>query len=207
MPSFPRTVEPQFSSIPTVPGGILSVGQTGKLQTRSELAMGRMWSERWGAIKAGAEDVEELLAFIERAHSTLFTFDILHSTLPGCGNAINGAGGGTPLVRGADQSGESLVTDGWTASTTVLKIGDCFEVAGLNQLFRTVSYSDVVSNGSGIATITINPPILAGSSPADNAAIDYTAVTMRAIVLSYQAPPVGADEFIGGLVVTFREAP
>ena len=205
MPTFPRTVQPQVSSIPVVPGALLSIGQSGKLQTRSELSMGRVWTETWGAIKAGTEDVEELLAFIERAANTLFTFDILHSTLPGCGKAINGAGGGTPLVKGASQSGESLNTDGWPFTTTVFKAGDCFELSGLNQLFR--SFGDVTSDGAGNATITINPPILAGSSPADNAAIDYTSVTIRAIVASYSAPPVPADDFLGGLSVTFREAP
>ena len=205
MPTFPRTVEPRSSSVPVVPGALLSVGQSGKVQTRSELSMGRVWTETWPVIKAGTEDVEELLAFIERALNTLFVFDILHTHLPGCGKPINGAGGGTPLVRGASQSGESLITDGWPNSTTVFKAGDCFEVAGLNQLFR--AFGDVTSDGSGIATITINPPILAGSSPADNAVIDHTSVTIRAIVESYSAPPVAPADLMAGLSVTFREAP
>src|SRR3990167_2581719 len=41
-----------------------------------------------------------------------------------------GALGGTPLVNGASQSGATLVTDGWTASTGAVAAGDIIDAAG-----------------------------------------------------------------------------
>lgn len=78
-----------------------------------------------------------------------------------------GALGGTPLVNGANQSGTSLVTDGWTASVTgVLKAGDiitCASSKAVNPWTRKstgalrlmVVTADVDSDGSGNATIPI----------------------------------------------------
>lgn len=100
-----------------------------------------------------------------------------------------GAHGGTPLVNGASQSGTSLVTDGWTASATVLKAGDVFTIAGVyavnpmsgestGVLRQFVATSDVTSDASGNATISIYPGITSSgayqtvsAAPADNAAI------------------------------------
>lgn len=113
-----------------------------------------------------------------------------------------GAHGGTPLVNGASQNvtyanakdtsnfTSTLVTDGWTASTAVLKAGDVFTIAGVyavNPVGKTklpflrqfTVVSDATSDGSGNATLTISPAIITGgtaqdtvdSAPADNAAI------------------------------------
>lgn len=104
-----------------------------------------------------------------------------------------GAHGGTPLVNGATQSGTSLVTDGWSASTLVLKAGDVFTVANvkdvatkagstnvtLSSSYQYTAAADVTSDGSGNATITLNESVSATAGklqnvdalPADNAAI------------------------------------
>lgn len=79
-----------------------------------------------------------------------------------------GSPGGTPLVNGASQTGTSLITDGWTISTTVLKAGDWFAVNG--ELKKVIA--DVTSDGSGNATITFEPALRA--SPSDGAAITTT---------------------------------
>lgn len=98
--------------------------------------------------------------------------------------------GGTPLVNGADQTGSSLTTDGWTASITdVLKKGDIITLDGVNavnpltgqstgRLRQFVVTADVASDGSGNATIPISPSIVTSGprktvtgSPADNAVI------------------------------------
>lgn len=73
----------------------------------------------------------------------------------------------TPLVNGAGQTGRSLNTDGWPNSTTVLSAGQFVTIG--NQLLQLTA--DVVSNGSGQATISFEPAIRV--SPADNAAIEY----------------------------------
>ena len=122
--------------------------------------------------------------------------------------AKNGAGGGSPVVDGGSQYGTTLDTKSWTSGVAVrMKAGDCFTIAGLDVLFKAVT--DVSSNGSGEATITIQPPIMsgAGSTPAGDAALTLSNATMTAVVEDYSAASAGPDEFIGGLTVTFREAP
>lgn len=112
-----------------------------------------------------------------------------------------GVATGTPLVNGADQDTDwattrdtgtqSLITDGWTNSTTgILKKGDVFTIAGvfavnpvtkatLPFLRQFVVMADADSGAStGPATLTISPPIIdsgafktVSAAPADDAAI------------------------------------
>lgn len=205
---FPRTVPPASVTYPAVIGSLISVGQSGALQTRSEAAQGRVWTETWGAIAAGNEDVQELLAFVENLYNTGATCTIKHYLLPGSGMAKNGGGGGTPLVDGGSQYGSTLDTKGWTSGVAVrMKAGDCFTIAGLDVLFKAVT--DVSSDGSGDATITVQPPIVSGvgSFPAGDAALTLSDAVITAIVSDYAGAQAGPDQFIGGLTVTFREAP
>ena len=82
-------------------------------------------------------------------------------------NPRRGSGGGTPLVAGALQTGTSLNTDGWTASTSgVLLEGDNFAVGG--ELKKCTQ--DVNSDGAGAATIEFQPQIR--FAPVDNSAVD-----------------------------------
>lgn len=98
--------------------------------------------------------------------------------------------GSTPLVNGASQSGASLITDGWANSTPVFKENDVFTIDGVFAVnyfsykpmhflrqFRVTA--DVTSDGTGNATIPIDPPIqdtglqrTVTALPADNAAIN-----------------------------------
>jgi hypothetical protein len=78
----------------------------------------------------------------------------------------NGVATGTPLVKGGSQTGNSLITDGWTISTTdILKAGDLIQIG--NYMYMVLN--DVNSDGSGDATLDIFPDLRA--APADNAAI------------------------------------
>lgn len=82
-----------------------------------------------------------------------------------------GALGGTPLVNGASQSGASLITDGWTASTGAVARGDIIDAAGANGVnpmskdsIGTLRQFTVTAagtaNGSGQLTINISPSIV-----------------------------------------------
>lgn len=120
-------------------------------------------------------------------------------------NHTVGTKAGTPLVNGADQNvtyaaskttnSQSLVTDGWTNSSAILKAGDVFTIAGvyavnpvpgegttgktvMSYLQQFVVLADISANGSGQATLSISPAIIASGPyqtvsavPADNAAI------------------------------------
>ena len=114
-------------------------------------------------------------------------FDFMENTL--WPSHTVGTKAGTPLVNGASQSGASLVTDGWTASTAGLKKGDIFTVAGVFRvhpetklstgiLQQFVATADGTADGSGNMTVAISPTIVTSGamqnvsgSPADNAAL------------------------------------
>jgi hypothetical protein len=99
---------------------------------------------------------------------------------------------GTPLVNGANQSGSSIITDGWTSGSTTLNPGDhityqnVYKVnpsglhtayTGSQNLFQQV-VTQTVSDSTGAMTIQVYPPLIpsgqfqnASGSPADNAPI------------------------------------
>lgn len=85
-----------------------------------------------------------------------------------------GTQGGAPLVKGAGQSGTTLIIDGCTVGATLLA-GDYLEVNG--ELKMVVA--SATANGSGEMTLTIEPPLRA--SPADNA--DVTLIQPKAIFM------------------------
>ena len=85
---------------------------------------------------------------------------------PVAGTFTSGTYGGTPLTNGANQSGFTLITDGWTVSTTSLNVGDTFTIAGMfnrspqtrrstGRLKNFVVATKTVTDGSGNSTITI----------------------------------------------------
>lgn len=80
---------------------------------------------------------------------------------------------GTPLVKGASQTGNSLITDGWTISTSgILLAGDYIQLgSGATARLHKV-LDDVNSNGTGDVTLTLWPSLRA--SPADNAPLVVT---------------------------------
>jgi hypothetical protein len=204
--AFPRTVPPSGVSYPKNVGSLISVGQSGAVQTRSVAGQGITWTETWSALLASSEDVQELLVTIQDLYNTGSTCTLTHYLLPGSGKDANGSGLGSPKVNGGGQSGTSLMTYGWTASETgVMKAGDCFTVPGCDVLFRVTA--DAASDGSGLATITIVPPILAGRSPTNSGALTIASANITAVVVDYTSASAGPAEYIGGLTVTFQESP
>lgn len=86
------------------------------------------------------------------------------------GGTARGVATGTPVVNGGSQTGNELVTDGWTTSTTgILKAGDYIQLGSgaTARLYKVLD--DVNSDGSGNATLTLWPDLR--SAPADNATI------------------------------------
>ena len=82
-----------------------------------------------------------------------------------------GALGGTPLVSGASQSGATLVTNGWTATTGAVAAGDIIDAAGANGinpqnrdstgvLRQFTATAAATADGSGNMTINISPSIV-----------------------------------------------
>lgn len=112
------------------------------------------------------EQAEEYNAFIAALSGRKGTF----LCGPAGSGTARGIATGTPLVKGASQTGQTLLTDGWTISQTgILLAGDFFQLGSGStaKLYKVVS--DVNSDGSGNATIDFAPKIV--TAPADNAAI------------------------------------
>lgn len=81
-------------------------------------------------------------------------------------SVLRGAGGGTPLVNGAGQTGNTLAIDGLPNSITGVYLkGD---MLGCSDMLFMVTV-DANSNGSGQTTVTFEPPMW--KVPADNAVI------------------------------------
>ena len=105
-------------------------------------------------------EVEAFLMSLRGEEGT-FVFGDLSAVTP------LGIGTGTPLVKGASQTGYSLLIDGLTPSTTnILKAGDWLQID--NSLYKNLT--NVNSNGSGEATLDIAPRL---KSHADNATVIF----------------------------------
>jgi len=101
-------------------------------------------------------------AVAQRGRYETFTF-----VLPGLA-APRGSIPGTPVVDGADQTGRSIDTKGWTASQSgILKAGDFIKFNGSAKVYMVTADAD--SDGSGNATLSIEPALV--TSPGDEEAL------------------------------------
>lgn len=91
--------------------------------------------------------------------------------------APTGAGGGTPVVAWAGQTGATLNTSGWPNSTLVLKVGDFFQVNGELKMVT----ADVTSSGTGTATIAFEPPLRAAPANLASIVTSNPAATFRLV--------------------------
>jgi hypothetical protein len=128
-------------------------------------------------------------AFVMKQRGQYESFQVVPPVL----NAGLGSPAGTPLVNGADQTGRSVVTDGWDASITIFKAGDFLKFANHDKVYKVVT--DATSDGSGDSTITIEPPLV--TSPATDSAITYTSVPFTVALTS------GIQEFATGTTGLF----
>jgi len=110
-------------------------------------------------------------AFIMKQRGQYETFTLI---LPVLSTGLGTPAGGTPLVRGASQTGRTLASDGWLGGALIFKAGDYLKFANHDKVYKVVA--DVTSNVSSSANtaITIEPALI--TSPADNSAITHTNV-------------------------------
>lgn len=93
----------------------------------------------------------------QRGQADTFTCTLAGHTAP------QGTWSGTPVVSGASQTGRSVVLGGFTASQTgVAKAGDLFKFAGHTKVYMVTA--DASSNGSGVATLSMEPALLVSPS-------------------------------------------
>lgn len=137
-----------------------------------------------GAIQTndrGGERLGATLDFINMDQDKRATVLALVARLNGMQHRVNlpfhaisnrGAFGGTPLVAGASQTGNSLNIDGASLSiTNWIREGDVFSV---NDEMK-ICTADANSDGAGAVTLSFWPRLR--TAPADNAAIETTTPT------------------------------
>ena len=77
--------------------------------------------------------------------------------MPDFAATLIGTGGGTPLVKGAGQTGRYITTEGWTDGQLVLRAGDMVQL-GDNRLHLVTV--DVTSGSSGTVLDELGAPLL-----------------------------------------------
>lgn len=123
---------------------------------------GARWKAAFTLSVLEAADSATLRAFLAQLRGQSGRFYLWNMARP----TPRGIATGTPVVSGAGQTGTTLVTSGWTISTTnIMRVGDFFTVNGELKMCT----ADANSNGSGVATLSFEPPLRA--SPSNGAAL------------------------------------
>lgn len=133
---------------------------------------GARWTATYEVANKTAADAGIWLAWLTQLRgqaNTFYAYDPQRTTQ-------YGAATGTPLVNGASQTGNSLVTDGWNTSVTgILKAGDMIAFDTTDGRELKMITADVNSDGSGNATLSIEPSIRV--SPANDATVIVSSPT------------------------------
>jgi hypothetical protein len=133
---------------------------------------GACWWCKVGYTGVREDDWREFSAFLSqmRGMSGRVLLWPMHAEAP------RGVATGSPVVAGANQTGRSLVTSGWTPSIPlILRRGDFFSVPTQSGPELKILTADAASNASGGATLAFEPPLR--SAPASGAVITTTRPT------------------------------
>lgn len=183
------------------PGPLISKAGSGRVNVRNTQQIGRTWTERYLLSEATTSHREFLSrmrqywangTFFEKSHPDYIT--------------PKGAGGGVPRVKGASQTGSTLIVDGCPLNTANwLRAGDIFRVEGLPQVLECAA--DVHTEGDGRALIPLTRPIFTGGSPSDNAGLTITAVVLDVVLLEPPGWPTTSGRSVdyGELSLVFSE--
>ena len=180
--TFPTS--PAFNSlnVQSVQNTFVSRALSGRRQARQ--LGGQFWKMTATFPPMTRAEFAPIYAFVVKQRGRYESFTIVPAVI----STGQGSPAGTPLVDGASQTGRSLVTDGWNASISIFKAGDYLKIAGNDKVYMVTA--DVSSDGSGDATIAIEPALVA--SPADDAAITHSSVSFTVALTS------GIQEFSTG---------
>ena len=172
----------------------------------SRQARSRGGAQRWGIEATYPPNLTraELAPIIAFALAQRGQYETFTLTPPALWSTARGIATGTPLVKGASQTGRSVITDGWTATQTgILLAGDFIKFAGQDKVY--IVTADANSDGSGNATIAIEPALMA--SPANDAAITVTSVPFSVAFASdvqeFSVKPAFLHEFKVAFVEAF----
>lgn len=203
MAVFPRNIAPAEPGWPEGPAPLISRAHSSKPQVRPTGAAGVTWSESWAPLQMSNAAERAFLADVQSFARTGIALDIRPFHFRTAKGTI--AVGATGAVNTANQSGTSLVTDGWTPGGTVKK-GDYITVAGVP--YALWIQADATASGGGDITFAIDPPIFVGpTQPADDAVVTLNGL-LRARIIEPPSWPEALQglEVYRGLRLTFAEA-
>lgn len=127
---------------------------------------GQFWEAEVSLPPMKRADAEYWISFLLKLNGPYGTFLLGDPN----GGTARGTATGTPLVNGGSQTGNELITDGWSVGVTgILKAGDYIQLGTGSSARLHKVLDDVNSDGSGNATLTLWPDLR--SAPADNAPI------------------------------------
>lgn len=132
---------------------------------------GAKWEGEVTLVAKNHTQIGEIQAFLTSLRGQLGTF--LYGDPDFLAKGVRGSNGGTPLVDGASQTGNTLDVKGFPLSTNGIWLkGDYVQLdtGADSELYMVVE--DVDSDGAGLATVSIEPALK--SSPADSEAIETT---------------------------------
>lgn len=203
MADWSRTVLPRRIGDLQMPGALRSRGQSGVWQTRAITQVGFSWTEEY-LLKITRADDRALLTLVRQWWRDGTVFNINHRAyLTPLGSARDTD---TVLVKGASQTGATIDVDSAPVSQTgYLKAGDLIKFAGVTLVYQVTG--DVNTDSGGNATIPISPPIYAGGSPADNAAVTFENLTFQAVLAEPPEFPEAPPTEYGVLRVSIAETP
>lgn len=167
--SIPTTKNPSKIKIVSHYPTIISVSHSLKKQVRSR--GGQRWMIEYEYPVLTRVQFSELFAFLLKQRGRYDTFTISPPTVA----TPQGGIPGSPIVQGANQTGRSVVTDGWgTTQSNVLVAGDFIKFANHSKVYMITANASSNGTGTGEATLSIEPALI--TSPADNSAITVSSV-------------------------------
>lgn len=126
-----------------------------------------IWAMRCNLGETEPDEAATIRSFLMRLEGRQNTFRF---PVPGyTGRQLSGYTGSAGSVKGADQMGRQLLTDGWSNSEKVIADG---EYLTINDELK-VATADATSSGAGEATISFYPPMRV--PPPDNSVIEIDA--------------------------------
>lgn len=171
-PDFPTSPKPIAATVTSISPTYVSVTHSLRRQVRSRGVQAWQIDLSFGAMTRAT--FAPLWSFLTSRGGQASSFTI---TLPGLVTP-RGTASGTPLVNGAAQIGSSLITDGWTINSAILKKGDFIEIDGDPKVYQITE--DATSNGSGQATLSIYPNLR--MTPPDNVTVHTDVVFTCALM-------------------------
>jgi len=186
--TFPTSPKFQSLAVSSNQSTFVSRSISGRRQSRQ--IGGQYWRLRASFPPMTRAQFAPIYAFVIAQRGRYESFSVIPAVI----STGQGSPAGTPLVNGADQTGRSLVTNGWSNSIVLFKAGDYLKIAGNDKVYMVTA--DVSSNGSGEATIAIEPALVA--SPANDAAITHSSVPFTVALRA------GVQEFATGTTGLFQ---